>query len=166
MGEALGADARARREAADARAGLLDDGADLVADLGTGAPFAAVYVQVASADAALADADEDLARPRRGVGDLDELDSPFLRDLSNAHHVLRPGDNPPAAVAHGNLAGAPSRTLVISIPEKHDELTFTIPASSKELFEAAGKLQKGDKIVAAVIVGNGKPQLREFAKAK
>jgi hypothetical protein len=63
-------------------------------------------------------------------------------------------------------AGVQVRTLVVSIPEKHDELTFAIPASNKELFDAVGTLQKGDKIVVALIVGNGKSQLRAFAKAK
>jgi hypothetical protein len=62
--------------------------------------------------------------------------------------------------------GGQVRVLTVSIPEKNDELKFTIPSSDKELFEAAGKLQKGDKLVVAVIFEDGKYRLREFAKAK
>ena len=54
----------------------------------------------------------------------------------------------------------------INIPEKNDTLTFTVLSTDKENFEKAGTLKEGDKIVVALITGDGKPRLREFAKAK
>jgi hypothetical protein len=63
-------------------------------------------------------------------------------------------------------AGGQSRVLVVDIPDKHDTLTFTIPSTNKELFEAVGGLHKGDRIVVAIVLEDGKYRLREFARAK
>ena len=63
-------------------------------------------------------------------------------------------------------AGEQVRVLKIRIPEKNDDLTFTIPASNKELYEAVGALKKDDKLIVAIVVEDGKQRPREFKKVQ